>query len=87
MVEGARRGVLIDANQNGEGKTIASATRCGPVPARRLDTPSLGRGERAARPGVYTMDAVRERVRANGDLFAGVLTTRQSLGKALRSLA
>jgi hypothetical protein len=33
------------------------------------------------------MDAVRERVRMHGDLFAGMLTTRQSLSKALRSLA
>jgi bifunctional non-homologous end joining protein LigD len=38
-------------------------------------------------PATYTMDVVRERVRVHGDLFAEVLTTRQSLSKALRSLA
>ena len=47
-----RKGVLIDANQNGQGKTIASvysksatAERDGVHPAR------MGRGERAPRPG------------------------------------
>jgi DNA primase len=37
-------------------------------------------------PAIYTMPVVLERVRQHGDLFAGVLTTRQSLTKALRSL-
>jgi DNA primase len=37
-------------------------------------------------PSIYTMPVVLERVRRHGDLYAGVLTTRQSLGKALKSL-
>ena len=37
-------------------------------------------------PGAFTMDAVKERVRREGDLFAGVLSTRQSLSAALRSI-
>jgi hypothetical protein len=32
------------------------------------------------------MEAVLERVAKEGDLFEGVLTTKQSLGEALRSL-
>ena len=32
------------------------------------------------------MGAVLDRVERHGDLFAGVLTTRQSLSKALRAL-
>jgi hypothetical protein len=32
------------------------------------------------------MDAVLERVAREGDLFEGVLTVKQSLGEALRSL-
>jgi hypothetical protein len=32
------------------------------------------------------MEVVLARVQRHGDLFAGVLTTRQSLGKALREL-
>jgi DNA primase len=35
------------------------------------------------KPGDYTMEVVLERVREQGDLYAGVLTTRQSLAKAL----
>jgi DNA primase len=34
----------------------------------------------------FTMDVVLARIERHGDLFEGVLTTRQSLGAALRSL-
>jgi bifunctional non-homologous end joining protein LigD len=83
-----RRGVLIDSNQNGEGKTIASAYSVRPHPGAPVSTP-LRWDEVNERldPRAYTMEAVLERVRAHGDLFAGVLTTRQSLSKALKSLA
>ena len=83
-----RRGVLIDANQNGEGKTIASAYSVRPRPGAPVSTP-LRWDEVNERldPASYTMEVVLERVRAHGDLFAGLLMTRQSLGKALRSLA
>jgi bifunctional non-homologous end joining protein LigD len=37
-------------------------------------------------PRQFTMDAVVERVRRHGDLFEGVLTTRQRLEPALRVL-
>jgi bifunctional non-homologous end joining protein LigD len=37
-------------------------------------------------PSIYTMAVVLERVRERGDLHAGLLTTRQSLSKALKSL-
>jgi bifunctional non-homologous end joining protein LigD len=83
-----RRGVLIDSNQNGEGKTIASAYSVRPHPGAPVSTP-LRWDEVNERldPRAYTMEAVLERVRSHGDLFAGVLTTRQSLSKALKSLA
>ncbi len=82
-----RRGVLIDANQNGEGKTIASVYSVRPRPGAPVSTP-LGWDELdgSLEPGRFTMDAVLERIRSHGDLFAGVLTTRQRLGPALRSL-
>ena len=45
-----RRGVLIDANQNGEGKTIASVYSVRPKPGAPVSTPlTLGRGRRQAR--------------------------------------
>ena len=37
-------------------------------------------------PSAFTMDAVLERVAREGDLFESVLTTKQSLTEALRSL-
>src|SRR5437763_2629164 len=82
-----RRGVLIDANQNGEGKTIASAYSVRPRPGAPVSTP-LRWDERneAPDPLAFTMDAVLERVRKHGDLFEGVLTTKQRLTDALKAL-
>jgi DNA primase len=37
-------------------------------------------------PRDFTMDAVLARAEREGDLYEGVLTTRQSLGEALRRL-
>jgi bifunctional non-homologous end joining protein LigD len=82
-----RRGVLIDANQNGEGKTIASAYSVRPKPGAPVSTPlTWDEVNDKLNPSIYTMPVVLERVRRHGDLYAGVLTTRQSLGKALKSL-
>jgi bifunctional non-homologous end joining protein LigD len=81
-----RRGVLVDANQNGEGKTIASVYSVRPKPGAPVSTP-LRWDEVNERldPAAFTMDAVLERVRRLGDLYAGTLSTKQSLAKALRS--
>ena len=82
-----RRGVLIDANQNGEGKTIASVVlRAAAAGRAGLDAAALGRGDESLDPTSFTMDVVLERIRRHGDLFAGVLTTRQRLEPALRAL-
>jgi bifunctional non-homologous end joining protein LigD len=86
-VRSKRRGVLIDSNQNGEGKTIASVYSVRPKPGAPVSTPlrweEVGPG---LDPGVFTMETVLERVRESGDLFAGVLETRQRLDRALRRL-
>jgi bifunctional non-homologous end joining protein LigD len=37
-------------------------------------------------PAAFTMEAVLQRVEKHGDLFAGALQGRQSLGRALRAL-
>jgi bifunctional non-homologous end joining protein LigD len=82
-----RRGVLIDANQNGEGKTIASAYSVRPKPGAPVSTPlAWSEVTDKLNPAIYTMPVVLERVRTHGDLHAGVLTTRQSLSKALKRL-
>jgi bifunctional non-homologous end joining protein LigD len=82
-----RRGVLVDANQNGEGKTIASAYSVRPRAGAPVSTP-LRWDEVTVEldPLDFTMEIVLGRVGREGDLFEGVLTTRQSLAAALRQV-
>ena len=82
-----RRGVLIDANQNGEGKTIASAYSVRPRPGAPVSTPlRWSEVNEDLDPLAFTMPVVLERVRRFGDLYAGVLSTRQRLTDALKAL-
>jgi bifunctional non-homologous end joining protein LigD len=82
-----RRGVLIDANQNGEGKTIASAYSVRPRPGTPVSTPlRWSEVNEDLDPLSFTMPVVLERVRKHGDLFEGVLTTKQRLTDALKAL-
>ncbi|HWQ01525.1 MAG TPA: non-homologous end-joining DNA ligase, partial [Gaiellaceae bacterium] len=82
-----RRGVLIDANQNGEGKTIASVYSVRPHPGAPVSTPLRWDEVREGLdPRVFTTEVVQRRVEQHGDLFEGVLSTRQNLGAALASL-
>ena len=82
-----RRGVLIDSNQNGEGKTIASAYSVRPRPGAPVSTPlRWDEVNETLDPLAFTMDVVLDRVRKHGDLFEGVLTTRQRLDRALNAL-
>jgi bifunctional non-homologous end joining protein LigD len=82
-----RRGVLIDANQNRQGATIASVYSVRPRPGAPVSTP-LGWEELTPDldPLGFTMEVVLRRVEEHGDLFAGVLAGKQSLAKALASL-
>ena len=82
-----RRGVLIDANQNGEGKTIASVYSVRPRAGAPVSTPLRWEEvDESLDPGAFTMDVVRQRIAEHGDLYERVLKTRQSLGAALRAL-
>jgi bifunctional non-homologous end joining protein LigD len=82
-----RKGVLIDANQNGEGKTIASVYSVRPKEGAPVSTPLRWEEvDESLDPAAFTMDVVRARVAKHGDLYEGVLKTRQSLGAALRAL-
>jgi bifunctional non-homologous end joining protein LigD len=82
-----RKGVLIDSNQNGEGKTIASAYSVRPRPGAPVSTPlRWDEVDDELDPSAFTMDVVLDRVRRDGDLFAGVLKTRQRIDKALTAL-
>jgi bifunctional non-homologous end joining protein LigD len=82
-----RRGVLIDANQNGEGKTIASVYSVRPKPGAPVSTPlRWDEVQPGLEPSQFTMDVVLERVREHGDLYEGVLTTKQRIDRALAAL-
>ena len=82
-----RRGVLIDSNQNGEGKTIASVYSVRPKAGAPVSTPlRWNEVKEGLDPAAFTMEAVLDRVKKHGDLFAGVLQGKQSLTRALKSL-
>jgi bifunctional non-homologous end joining protein LigD len=83
-----RRGVLIDSNQNGEGKTIATVYSVRPKAGAPVSTPLRWEEvDERLDPAAFTMEVVLERVRRDGDLYAGVLSTRQRLSDALRALS
>ena len=82
-----RRGVLIDSNQNGEGKTIASVYSVRPKEGAPVSTPlRWDEVNEDLDPAAFTMEAVLARVEKHGDLFAGVLDNKQSLSAALKAL-
>ena len=82
-----RRGVLIDSNQNGEGKTIASAYSARPREGAPVSTPlRWDEVNEKLDPREFTMDVVRGRVEEHGDLFEPVLHGRQSLTLALNAV-
>ena len=82
-----RKGVLVDANQNGPGKTTASVYSVRPRAGAPVSAP-LHWDEVTADldPTAFTMDVVLDRVDKHGDLFARVLEGGQSLTAALEKL-
>jgi bifunctional non-homologous end joining protein LigD len=82
-----RRGVLIDSNQNGEGKTIASVYSVRPREGAPVSTPlRWDEVNEKLDPRQFTMDVVRSRIDEHGDLFEPVLHGRQSLSQALKTV-
>ena len=82
-----RRGVLIDASQNAQGKTIASVYSVRPMPGATVSTPlHWDEVNETLDPSTYTMEAVLDRLNRHGDLHAGLLKTKQRLSPALRAL-
>ena len=82
-----RRGVLVDANQNGPGKTTATAYSVRPRAGAPVSAPlSWDEVVPSLELSAFTMSVVLERVERHGDLFAPVLEGGQSLKAALASL-
>jgi bifunctional non-homologous end joining protein LigD len=82
-----RRGVLVDANQNGPGRTTAAAYSVRPRAGAPVSTPlRWDEVTESLDPAAFTMEAVLDRVARDGDLLAGVLGGKQSLTKALEAV-
>ena len=82
-----RQGVLVDANQNGPGKTTASVYSVRPRSGAPVSTPlRWDEVSPGLDPLAFTMDAVLERVAKDGDLFAGCSRAGSRSGRALRAL-
>jgi bifunctional non-homologous end joining protein LigD len=82
-----RRGVLIDANQNGEGKTIASVYSVRPREGAPVSTPLRWQEVNGKLdPRDFTMEVALGRIERYGDLYEPVLRQKQSIGAALKKL-
>jgi bifunctional non-homologous end joining protein LigD len=87
-VKKKRRGVLVDANQNGAGKTTASVYSVRPRAGAPVSTPlTWDEVKPGLDPTAFTMEVVLDRVARDGDLFAGVLAGGQSLAQALQAVS
>ncbi len=79
--------MLIDANQNGYGRTTAWAYSVRPREGALVATPvTWDELAEPLDPNAFTMDVVHQRVARLGDLHRPVLEDAQSLGKALKAL-
>ena len=73
--------------QNGYGKTIVAPYSLRGIDGAPVSTPlRWSEVSESLDPAAFTMDAVLERIAQHGDLYAGVLTEKQSLAKALRAV-
>ena len=83
-----RRGVFVDFGQNARDRTIATApTRCGRPPTRACRRRSCGTRSPAVDPAAFTVETMRDRVAAVGDLTAGMWRHEVSLVSASPSSA
>ena len=82
-----RRGVLIDAHQNGPGRTIASVYSVRPHAGAPVSVPlEWDELSEDMDPHDLTISVARRRVGERGDLFKPVLKDKQNLGRALREI-
>ena len=83
-----RRGVFLDARQNGWGKTIASVYSVRPKPGAPVSTPLRWQElTEDVSPRDFDMAEALRRIKRHGDLFRPVLDEPQALAPARRALA
>lgn len=81
-----RKGVYIDHLQNLPGKTIVAPYSPRPLPGAPVSTPVTWAELERVRPEAFTLATVPTRIDRVGDLFAPVLTEKQSLDPFLPSI-
>ena len=78
--------VFVDHNQNMGGKTIASVYSVRPVAGAQVSAPFHWDELEEITPDAFTMSSIWNRLDEVGDLFAPVLTGRQSIENAEKAL-
>jgi bifunctional non-homologous end joining protein LigD len=78
--------VLLDVNQNGRGRTMASVYSVRPTPVASVSTPVTWDELGHIAPGDFTIATIWERVDRTGDLFAGTLDGAQRIEGAEHTL-
>jgi bifunctional non-homologous end joining protein LigD len=81
-----RRGVFVDYGQNARDRTIASAYSVRPTPDARVSAPLSWDEVGQVDPAEFTLETMRARVEAVGDLTAGMLRRKASLVPRFRKL-
>src|SRR5919202_1879124 len=74
-----REGVFVDYGQNARDRTIASAYSIRPTPDARASAPLAWDEVPAADPTAFTLETMRERIAAIGDLTSGMWRRRVAL--------
>jgi bifunctional non-homologous end joining protein LigD len=74
-----RRGVFVDYGQNARDRTIASAYSIRPRPDARASGPLRWEEVPAVDPAAFTLETMRERIDAVGDVTAGMWRRKVSL--------
>jgi bifunctional non-homologous end joining protein LigD len=81
-----RSGVFVDFGQNARDRTIASAYSIRPTPDARASAPLRWEEVPGVDPAAFTLQTMRDRVRDNGDLTAGMWRRKVSLASRFEQL-
>ena len=81
-----RTGVFVDYGQNARDRTIACAYSIRPTPDARASAPLAWDEVSNAAPGDFTLETMRDRIAAVGDLTAGMWRRKASLRSRFEQL-
>ncbi len=82
----ARSGVFVDFGQNARDRTIACAYSIRPTPDARASAPLAWEEVPEVDPAAFTLETMRDRIAAVGDLSAGIWRRKVSLVSRFESL-